>query len=98
MSGASIRLQPNLLVEDSQDTVRAAASIGPLLLSAPAIVDVAGGAPEIPADLLAPEPRLGGSPLADTEHDRTSGCVECRPDVGIGRFGLLRRGVAPVVL
>ena len=65
---------------------------------APSVLDVAGRAPRVAADLLAPQPRFGRAPLADAEHDRSSGGVEGRADIGIGCLGILRSRAAPVVL
>src|SRR5215469_17203327 len=40
------------------------------------VLDVAGGAPQIPADVLAPSPNQIPAVLAQAEHDRPSGLFE----------------------
>src|SRR5260370_10465154 len=58
-----------------------ATAVRPLLLASPVVLDVTSRAPQIPANLGAPQPWLGFAPLADAEHNRTTSRVESLPDV-----------------
>lgn len=72
-------------------------SAGPFLLAIPAVVDVAGDAPEV-SDVLGPEPWLVVAPFADGESDGASGGAKGVAHGGVGFFGVAGAGGAPVVL
>src|SRR2546422_9413583 len=83
-----VRLQPDDLH---------AAQPAPVLPAVPAVLDVAGAAPEV-ADAGGPQPRLRAPPLADAEDDGPAARPQrpAHPRVGVPR--VLALGVAPVVL
>src|SRR5439155_24284319 len=65
MSWAGVGLQTNLLVQNRHHAVGATATVLPLLLAAPAVLDVASRAPQVATGFLAPQPRLRLAPLAN---------------------------------
>src|SRR5262249_17983855 len=91
VSRSSIRLKPDLLIENCHYSVRATSTVGPLLFSTPPVVDVASRPPQISPDLCAPKPRFGSSPLANAEHNRPSAGIKCIADVCVRSFRILRR-------
>src|ERR1043165_3197914 len=69
----------------------------PVAFAVPAVLYVAGGAPEV-ADVFGPQPRFGRAPLADAENDRASGFEQRVTHDRIRGGCVLRAGRAPVVL
>src|SRR6185312_8597027 len=71
----------------------------PLFLSSPAVLDIVGGAPQIAAHFLAPQPWLMLAPLANAEHNRPAAGIKRGPDIGVRGFRtLVIQRVAPVIL
>jgi len=92
VSRSRVTLQSILQVEDVEHAKPM------LFFRLPLVADVTRGAPEVPAHRLAPEPGLGGTPLANAQHYRPARGIERVADQGISCLGVLRGGVAPVVL
>src|SRR5579872_900993 len=99
VSRPRVRLQSNLLIQNCKYTIRAAAAVFPLFLSSPAVLDIVGGAPQIAAHFLAPQPWLMLAPLANAEHNRPAAGIKRGPDIGVRGFRtLVIQRVAPVIL
>src|SRR5580700_10089562 len=96
VAGPGEGFEANLQVEDFDKAEFAAASIWPFFVAGPVVADVAGGAPEI-ADAIAPEPGLGGTPLAHAEDDGTAGGEKRVAHGRIGFFGVAFPRIAPIV-
>src|SRR5206468_12576471 len=92
VAGARVGMEVGQDVDDVHDPHPA-----PALTAVPAVLDVAGAAPEV-AHPLRPEPGPGAPPLADAEHDRAAAPSQGTAHLPVGVAGVLALGVAPVVL
>ena len=91
MAGAGKRFEAGLQIQYVRE-----AHAAPITATVPAILNVAGSAPEV-ANIRAPEPRLALPPFTDAEHDGPAGLPQRVAHAGIRLFGGFIRMVAPVI-
>src|SRR5436190_24199016 len=91
VSRLCMRVQRLVLVHNVHHSVAAPVSGTPLLLACPPVLNIAGGAPEVDADLLPPQPGLAPAPLANAEDDRAPAGIEGLAHIRVRSSGVLSR-------